>query len=175
MKAYYEAELREAKAQGLSAAPAEIPVSSVAAFRRRRGRSRGGCRRGGREARRRASGTSTSARSPRPSPSPPTSPPTKPEPTRKPPPRVAAARGVARELLPAQRTRPAAVSLSQAWSEPPGGSRPENPPEVRYPHDADKPPRRSPRPSPPRSVLAEATGGGSPRALRGSRAGETLE
>ena len=174
MKAYYEAELREAKAQGLSAAPAEIPVSSVAASvaaaaAAAEAADAGGARRGGTawDLDERALAASL------PVPSDVSADETRADAKTSPRDSVwpEAWRG---SYSPPKEPAPPPFPLSQAWSEPPGDRAPENPPEVRYPHDAAKAAEALAASVAAAQRLAEATGGIAAR-LRGSRAGETLE
>ena len=164
MKAYYEAELREAKAQGLSAAPAEIPVSSVAASvaaaaAAAEAADAGGARRGGTawDLDERALAASL------PVPSDVSADETRADAKTSPRDSVwpEAWRG---SYSPPKEPAPPPFPLSQAWSEPPGDRAPENPPEVRYPHDAAKAAEALAASVAAAQRLAEATGGGSPRA-----------
>ena len=164
MKAYYEAELREAKAHGLSAAPAEIPVSSVAASvaaaaAAAEAADAGGARRGGTawDLDERALAASL------PVPSDVSADETRADAKTSPRDSVwpEAWRG---SYSPPKEPAPPPFPLSQAWSEPPGDRAPENPPEVRYPHDAAKAAEALAASVAAAQRLAEATGGGSPRA-----------
>ena len=158
MKAYYEAELREAKAQGLSAAPAEIPVSSVAASvaaaaAAAEAADAGGARRGGTawDLDERALAASL------PVPSDVSADKTRADAKTSPRDSVwpEAWRG---SYSPPKEPAPPPFPLSQAWSEPRGIA----PPRTRRRCDTrttpPKPPRRLPRPSPPRSVSRKRRG-----------------